>query len=85
MLSECGFDWLWIDMEHAPLSLMDVQHMVQAKNETCAALVRIPTNTHLWIKQVLDLGVEGIITSIQRQKWNEQLKHRIIHLKGPEV
>lgn len=48
-------------MEHAPLSLMDVQQMVQAKAETCAALVRIPANTEQWIKQVLDLGVEGII------------------------
>jgi 2-keto-3-deoxy-L-rhamnonate aldolase RhmA len=61
VLSGCGLDWLWIDMEHAPLSLMDVQLMAQAKSQTCAALVRIPANTDQWIKQVLDLGVEGII------------------------
>jgi 2-dehydro-3-deoxyglucarate aldolase/4-hydroxy-2-oxoheptanedioate aldolase len=61
MLSKCGFDWLWIDMEHAPLSLREVQELVQAKNETCAALVRVPANTEEWIKRVLDLGVEGII------------------------
>lgn len=60
-LSACGFDWLWIDMEHAPLSLMNVQHMIQAKSPECAALVRIPANTEEWIKQVLDLGAEGII------------------------
>ena len=60
-LSSCGFDWLWIDMEHAPLSLMDVQQMLQAKNHTCAALVRIPANTDEWIKQVSDLGADGII------------------------
>jgi 2-keto-3-deoxy-L-rhamnonate aldolase RhmA len=60
-LSACGLDWLWIDMEHAPLTLSDVQHMVQAKKEGCAALVRIPENTDQWIKQVLDLGAEGII------------------------
>lgn len=61
MLSATGFDWLWIDMEHAPLSLIDVQQMAQAKRKECAALVRIPTNTNEWITRVLDLGVEGII------------------------
>jgi 2-dehydro-3-deoxyglucarate aldolase/4-hydroxy-2-oxoheptanedioate aldolase len=60
-LSASGFDWLWIDMEHAPLSLMDVQQMDQAKNPDCAALVRIPINSDEWIQRVLDLGVEGII------------------------
>ncbi len=60
-LSECGFDWLWVDMEHAPLSLRDVQEIAQAKNRQCAALVRVPSNTEEWIKRVLDLGVEGII------------------------
>jgi 2-keto-3-deoxy-L-rhamnonate aldolase RhmA len=61
MLSECGCDWLWIDMEHAPLSLNDVQQMAQAKRKECTALVRIPSNDEEWIKRVLDLGVEGII------------------------
>lgn len=61
MLSECGFDWLWIDMEHAPLSLSEVQAIAQVKKRECSALVRIPINTEEWIKRVLDLGVEGII------------------------
>ena len=47
-------------MEHAPLSLMDVQQMVQAKNKECAAL-GIPVNAGEWIKRVVDLGAEGII------------------------
>ncbi len=29
MLSWCGFDWLWIDMEHGPLSLEQVQQSLQ--------------------------------------------------------
>lgn len=61
MLSRCGFDWLWIDMEHAPLSLEQVQLLIQAKKESCAALVRIPANDDVWIKRVLDLGADGII------------------------
>lgn len=61
MLSGCGYDWLWIDMEHAPLSLREVQGLAQAKNPKCTALVRVPTNSDEWIKRTLDLGVEGII------------------------
>jgi len=61
MLSECGFDWLWIDMEHAPFSLREVQGMIQAKKRTCAAVVRIPCKSEEWIKRTLDLGVDGLI------------------------
>jgi len=61
MLSSCGFDWLWIDMEHSPLSLKEVQEMAQATSKGCAALVRVPVNNEEWIKRVLDLGVEGLI------------------------
>jgi 2-keto-3-deoxy-L-rhamnonate aldolase RhmA len=61
MLSRCGFDWLWIDMEHSPLSLEQVQQMIQAKDANVPAFVRIPANDDVWIKRVLDLGADGII------------------------
>ncbi|PWT99633.1 MAG: 2,4-dihydroxyhept-2-ene-1,7-dioic acid aldolase [Candidatus Melainabacteria bacterium] len=61
MLSLVGFDWLWIDMEHAPLSLDHVRSLLQATSEKCSTLVRIPVNDEVWIKRVLDLGPDGII------------------------
>jgi 2-keto-3-deoxy-L-rhamnonate aldolase RhmA len=61
VLSKCGFDWLWVDMEHAPLSLREVEEVARVKDDQCAVFVRIPENTDEWIKRVLDLGVEGII------------------------
>src|ERR1700741_5409983 len=60
-LSRCGFDWLWIDMEHAPLSLEQVQNMIIATGNRCASFVRVPANDEVWIKRVLDLGANGII------------------------
>ena len=30
ILSKAGFDWLWIEMEHAPNGLARVQEMIQA-------------------------------------------------------
>ncbi|HZT35032.1 MAG TPA: aldolase/citrate lyase family protein, partial [Nitrososphaera sp.] len=60
-LSRVGYDWLWIDMEHAPLSLDQVQSILSAKAESCLGFVRVPNNDETWIKQVLDLGADGII------------------------
>ncbi|HEY9714962.1 MAG TPA: aldolase/citrate lyase family protein, partial [Chroococcales cyanobacterium] len=60
-LSRVGYDWLWIDMEHAPLSIDQVRTMLAAKDPACPALVRVPNNDVTWIKRVLDIGPEGII------------------------
>ncbi|HIA52825.1 MAG TPA: hypothetical protein EYN91_12175 [Candidatus Melainabacteria bacterium] len=60
-LSNLGYDWLWIDLEHAPLSLEQVQAILAAKVPECAGLVRVPTNADEWIKRVLDIGADGII------------------------
>ncbi len=57
-----GFDWFWIDMEHCPLDVKDVQTILQAmgRSET-ATLVRVPWNDPVYIKRALDLGPTGII------------------------
>ncbi len=60
-LSNLGYDWLWIDLEHAPLSLEQVQAILTAKVSECAGLVRVPVNSDEWIKRVLDIGADGII------------------------
>ncbi len=63
-LAKAGFDWLWVDLEHAPLSLRDLQSILSTVEGKASALVRIPDNNLVWIKQVLDLGVEGIIVPL---------------------
>ena len=55
-------DFVWIDMEHNPHTLQTVQGHVMAANGTGAtALVRVPWNDRVLIKQVLDSGAAGII------------------------
>lgn len=63
-LARAGFDWLWIDLEHAPLSLREVQSILSTVAGRAHALVRIPDNTAVWIKQVLDLGADGVIVPL---------------------
>ena len=59
---EVGYDFTWIDMEHAPLSLESAQqHIIALKGTDCAPLVRVPWNKAEIIKPVLDLAPAGII------------------------
>ncbi len=64
MFAQAGFDWLWIDGEHAPLSLMDIQTLVQAAGADCACLIRIADQSPRGIKQALDIGAAGIIVPL---------------------
>ena len=61
MVSRCGFDWLFLDGEHSPLSILDWQRMIQATGGRCANILRIPENSEAAIKKALDIGADGII------------------------
>ena len=57
-----ALDFVWIDMEHAPLSLEVVQaHILATKGSDVTPLVRVPWNDLVAIKQVLDMGAAGVI------------------------
>lgn len=61
MMAHVGFDWVWLEMEHSPISLAQAQQMIQAIAGRCACLVRAPWNDTVWIKRILDLGCDGVI------------------------
>jgi len=59
---EIGYDFTWIDMEHAPLTIEStMQHIIALKGSDCAPLVRVPWNKAEVIKPILDLAPAGII------------------------
>jgi len=60
ILTQAGYDWLWIDAEHSPLSAGDVQRIAQMAGDT-PCLARVPGLDEGWVKKTLDSGVEGII------------------------
>ena len=61
IIASTGFDWVWIDMEHAPIDLARAQALIQTVGDRCATLVRAPWNDAVWIKRILDLGCDGVI------------------------
>jgi 2-dehydro-3-deoxyglucarate aldolase/4-hydroxy-2-oxoheptanedioate aldolase len=62
-----ALDFVWIDTEHNPLSLGDVQgHILAAKGTGATALVRVPWNDPVLIKPVLDIGAAGVIVPLVR-------------------
>ena len=61
MMSLVGWDYLWIDTEHAPIDFVQAQRMVQAVGGRCHCLIRIPENREVWIKKALDIGCDGIV------------------------
>lgn len=57
-----GFDWGVIDMEHTPLDLMDLVHMLQAVSGTrLAPVVRVAWNDAVTIKRVMDAGASTLM------------------------
>lgn len=57
-----GFDFGVVDMEHAPLDLAEVVHLLQAVAGTrMVPLVRVPWNEPVTIKRVLDAGATTLL------------------------
>lgn len=62
ILSNAGFDWLVIDIEHNPIDISMVQTLITTiQSKGVAALVRVSKNEEVVIKHVLDAGADGII------------------------
>jgi 2-dehydro-3-deoxyglucarate aldolase len=61
VLVGAGFDWLFIDGEHGPIGVRDLESILQAVGDRAACIVRVPAGEETPIKQALDLGADGII------------------------
>jgi 2-keto-3-deoxy-L-rhamnonate aldolase RhmA len=61
LMSLVGFDYLWIECEHAPIELSDAQVLIQAIGGRCPVIVRIPENAEVWFKKALDTGCDGLV------------------------
>lgn len=61
ILSDTGFDWLFIDAEHGAHDPLAVESLIQATGDRTPCLVRIPVHEETWVEKMLDVGASGII------------------------
>lgn len=62
MLAQCGFDVLWLDMEHSAIGIEGLlNNMIAARSGGTPAWVRVPWNDPVRVKPVIDMGADGVI------------------------
>lgn len=61
-MANSGYDFLWIEMQHSPLTYEDVARMLHAcKDSTATPIIRVPDATEENIQKATDIGALGII------------------------
>ncbi len=61
-LANAGFDFLWIEMEHSPITLETARNMILATRALKAVpFIRVPVNELWTAKRALDMGALGVI------------------------
>ncbi|WP_319563262.1 aldolase/citrate lyase family protein [Marispirochaeta sp.] len=62
IFGDCGFDYVWIDMEHTGITLDIIQlHLLAARATNTPAIVRVLWNELYLVKPVLEMGASGIV------------------------
>ncbi|MBT3378338.1 MAG: 2,4-dihydroxyhept-2-ene-1,7-dioic acid aldolase [Lentisphaerae bacterium] len=65
VLAEAGFDWIAADCEHTDIDMTQFAGLARAMyGRGPAPLVRVRENDTLAIRQVLDMGAEGVIVPL---------------------
>ena len=62
IMKTCGYDWLFIDMEHNSMSIdTAAQISVAAQDAGVAPIVRVPGFQHFHASRALDGGAQGVV------------------------
>ncbi len=61
-MANSGFDFLWIEMQHSPMTYQDVARMIWAcRGAAAVPFIRVPDATESDIQKATDIGALGII------------------------
>jgi 4-hydroxy-2-oxoheptanedioate aldolase len=68
-LANAGFDFLWIEMEHSPITLESLRAMLLAtRGARAVPITRVPANEVWLAKRVLDAGSLGVVFPFTRTR-----------------
>lgn len=80
----CGFDWLFIDMEHSALDVdLASQIAIAALPLGITPIVRVPGKEHHHASRLLDSGAQGIV--VPHVDTVEEAQRVVAHCKYPPV
>ncbi len=81
-MGHAGFEWGVIDMEHTPLDMMGVVHLLQAVGNTrMVPLVRVPWNDAVTVKRVLDAGATTLLVPFIQNA--DEARHAVAATRYP--
>jgi len=61
-MANSGWDYLWIEMQHSPLTYSEVAKMIRAcKDAPAIPFIRVPDATEGDIQKAMDIGALGIV------------------------
>ncbi len=84
IMKTCGYDWLFIDMEHNAMAVEDaVEISVAAQDAGITPVVRVPGFEHYHASRVLDGGALGIV--VPHVDTPEQAKKIVDNCKYPPL
>jgi 4-hydroxy-2-oxoheptanedioate aldolase len=84
MMKTCGYDWLFIDLEHGPMSIEFAATLAVAALDTgISPIVRVPFMQHTMATRVLDSGALGVV--MPHVDTPEQAREIVDHLKYPPI
>lgn len=82
MMKTCGYDWLFIDLEHGPLSIEAATTLCVAALDTgISPIVRVPFRQYAMATRMLDGGALGIV--MPHVDTAEEARAIVDHFKYP--
>lgn len=83
-MANSGFDFLWIEMQHSPMSYQDVAHMIMScKGAPGMPFIRVPDASEGDIQKATDMGAVGIIIPMVEDI--QKVKNAIKFAKYPPI
>ena len=83
-MASSGFDFTWIEMQHSPLSYIDVARMLMAcKGSAAIPFIRVPDAAEGDVQKATDIGALGIIVPMVDSL--EKIQNAIKFAKYPPI
>jgi len=82
-MANAGFDFLWIEMQHSPLTYQEVATMIRACPGPAIPFIRVHTDSEGDIQKAVDIGALGVIVPMVDTV--EKIQNAITYAKFPPV